>query len=312
MAVPAPIFPPTVPDAPVDATTVLPYPGTPAEGAYVPIAIDPIDGDISQAIETYLVPVDGSSDTSTGTPIILSGPDAYVFPVGSTLINNTVTNSNGVTASEVVAIEVAVAPPTFTDNAPTAPLEATTTTPYLGTTVEGAYIPAATDPIDGDLSHAIETYLVSTNATQIVSANGTQVYSANGTQGLPSTPISLTGPDAVILPVGTTQVNNTVTNSQGVTASEVVTIVVAPTIRAKPVVTVKTQRVIVTQPVSAPLKTILYKSNVSWPAWGRAGRCWGFCDGWELREGLGSCPAVEEPLTSPHFVPCLNPTVRGG
>jgi hypothetical protein len=224
-----PAFVANAPTAPFEATTTTPYPGTSLEGKYTPRASDPVDGDLSAAVETYLV--------STNEQIFLSGPNAYIFPVGSTEIQNTVTNSFGVGAEEFVTIVVVAPKPAFAGNAPTAPFEATTNTPYLGTSVAGQYAPAASDPVDGDLSAAVKTYLVSTN-----------------------TLISLSGPNAYIFPVGSTQIRNTVTNSFGESAEEFVTIVV---VAPSPVVTVSTKNVVVTQPDKAPAKTIRYADAVS-------------------------------------------------
>ena len=134
---------------------------------------------------------------------------------------------------------MAVAAPAFAANAPTSPFEATVNTPYLGTSVAGFYTPSASDPVDGDLSASIETFLVSNDQQ-----------------------ISLSGVDAYIFPLGSTQIKNTVTNSFGVSSEEFVTIVVVDT--TKPVVTVAAPlQILVTQPRSAPPKTVNYADKVS-------------------------------------------------
>ena len=101
---------------------------------------------------------------------------------------------------------MAVAAPAFAANAPTTPFEANTNTPYDGANLDGLYAPSASDPIDGDLSASIETFLVS---------NDQQIF--------------LSGVEAYIFPLGSTQIKNTVTNSLGVSSEELVTIVVVDT-----------------------------------------------------------------------------------
>jgi hypothetical protein len=224
-----PAFAANAPTAAFEATTTS---GTSMAGKYTPRAFDAVDGDLSASVETYLV--------STNQLISLSGPNAYIFPVGATQILNSVTNSFGVGAEELVTIVVVAPTPAFAGNAPTAAFEATTTT---GTSVAGKYAPKASDPVDGDLSASVQTYLAATNQL-----------------------ISLSGPNAYIFPVGSTQIKNTVTNSFGVGAEELVTIVVvaAPQPAApQPVLTVPTTPIIVTQPDKAPAKTIHYKDAVS-------------------------------------------------
>jgi hypothetical protein len=98
--------------------------------------------------------------------------------------------------------QVAVAPPVprFTSNGPASPFEATTASPYLGTTLAGKYAPNATDVVQGDVSAAIKTYLDATNA-----------------------PIDLA---TYVLPLGATNIIHVVTNSFGMTAQQAVTVVV--------------------------------------------------------------------------------------
>jgi hypothetical protein len=126
--------------------------------------------------------------------------------------------------------------PTFGPG-PSGPFEATVNKPYLGTSVAGKYAPTASDPVDGDLSAAIKTYLVSNN-----------------------TLISLSGSKAYIFPVGSTQIRNTVTNSRGVSAEQTVTIVV---VGPKPLLEVKDTSITVTQPANENLKTVRYADGVS-------------------------------------------------
>jgi hypothetical protein len=122
--------------------------------------------------------------------------------------------------------------PTFGPG-PAGPFEATTATPYLGTSVAGKYAPTATDAVQGDISDAIVTYLAATNA-----------------------PIALA---TYVFPLGTTAITHAVTNSRGITAQQAVTIKVVDT--TKPALTVD-NNVLVTQPQSAPLKTVHYPNRV--------------------------------------------------
>ncbi|GBF91631.1 hypothetical protein Rsub_04371 [Raphidocelis subcapitata] len=197
-----PVFDPALEDISVDATS--------AAGAvvtYAPTAND--DG----------APVTVTCDPASGSQ----------FVIGTT----PVTCTAGVTTGTFNVI-VAVAAPAFAANAPTTPFEANTNTPYVGANLSGLYTPSASDPVDGDLSASIETFLVSNDEQ-----------------------ISLSGVDAYIFPLGSTQIKNTVTNSFGVSSEEFVTIVVVGT--TKPVVTVATPlQILVTQPRSAPPKTVNY------------------------------------------------------
>jgi hypothetical protein len=95
---------------------------------------------------------------------------------------------------------VAVSAPLFAANAPAEFYEASTATPYLGTTLGGKYAPNATDAIDGDLSGTVKTYLAATNA-----------------------PIALA---TYVFPLGTTAITHTVNNSYGLVAKQTVTIAV--------------------------------------------------------------------------------------
>jgi hypothetical protein len=123
-------------------------------------------------------------------------------------------------------------PPVF-GPAPNNPFEATTATPYLGTTLAGKYAPAATDAIDGNLSANVTTFLAATNA-----------------------PIALA---TYVFPLGSTTVKNVVANSRGVTAEQTVTVTVVDT--TQPALTVG-NNVQVVQPQPAPLKTIQYANRV--------------------------------------------------
>ncbi|GBG00654.1 hypothetical protein Rsub_13383 [Raphidocelis subcapitata] len=200
-----PVFDPALEDINVDATS--------AAGAVV--TYDPLANN------------DGVPVTVTCTPA--SGTQ---FAIGTTLVTCTA----GVTTGTFNVI-VAVAAPAFAANAPTTPFEATVNTPYLGTSVAGLYTPSASDPIDGDLSASIKTFLVSNNQ---------QIF--------------LSGASAYIFPLGSTQIKNTVTNSLGVSSEELVTIVVVDT--TKPVVTVATPlQINVVQPDPAPTKTVDYASK---------------------------------------------------
>ena len=106
----------------------------------------------------------------------------------------------------------AAQPPTFGPG-PSGFFEASTATPYLGASVAGSYAPTATDPVQGDISAAILTYLTATNQL-----------------------ISLSGPGAYIFPLGRTNITNVVTNAYNVTAQQTVTIRVRDT--TAPVLTV--------------------------------------------------------------------------
>jgi hypothetical protein len=106
----APVFGPG-PSGPFEATTATPYLGASVAGLYAPTATDPVQGDISSAILTYL--------TATNQLISLSGPGAYIFPLGRTNITNVVTNAYGVTAQQTVTIRVIdTTPPVVTVAAP--------------------------------------------------------------------------------------------------------------------------------------------------------------------------------------------------
>jgi hypothetical protein len=131
-------------------------------------------------------------------------------------------------------VTVAVAPPSFVANAPTEPFEANKRTPF-GANLTRLYVPRAVDPIDGDLSASIKTFLVSNNQQ-----------------------ITLSGLSAYIFPLGSTQIKNAVTNSAGLTTEELVTIVVVDT--TKPVLTVKPLLVVV-NPWPAPERRIRYPGN---------------------------------------------------
>ncbi|GBF94287.1 hypothetical protein Rsub_06909 [Raphidocelis subcapitata] len=311
VAVAAPAFAANAPTTPFEANTNTPYIGANLDGLYAPSASDAIDGDLSASIETFLV--------SNDQQIFLSGVEAYIFPLGSTQIKNTVTNSLGVSSEEFVTIVVVdTTPPVFdpalaninvpatsaagavvtynptaTNNGgpvavtcaptsgsqfaigttlvtctagvttgtfnvtvtssptfapgPTSPFQATTSTPYVGTSVAGLYAPSASDPKDGDLSASIKTFLVSTNQ---------QIF--------------LSGASAYIFPLGSTQIKNTVTNSFGVTAEQLVTIVVVDT--TKPVVTVTGEsEILVTQAAPpARLRTVNYADKCTATDLGKA------------------------------------------
>jgi hypothetical protein len=112
-------------------------------------------------------------------------------------------------------------------------LEVTTTKPYLGTSVAGKYARTATDPVQGDISGAIQTYLAATNA-----------------------PIALA---TYVFPLGTTNITNAVTNSRGLTAQQTVAITAVDTTR--PALSVGND-VLVVQPHLAPLKTVQYPNRV--------------------------------------------------
>jgi hypothetical protein len=130
---------------------------------------------------------------------------------------------------------VARTPPSIAANAPSDPFEASTSSPYPGASLAGLYAPRASDPVDGDLTASLQTFLVS-NSQQI----------------------SLSGASAYIFPLGSTQIKNAVTNSAGLTTEELVTIVVVDT--TKPVVSVDAAPIVVTQAPNAAPQTI------SWPA----------------------------------------------
>ena len=99
VAVAAPSFAANAPTEPFEATTATPFLGAVLTAAQcTPRATDAIDGDLSSQIQTFLA--DGY------VQITLSGPGAYTFPLGSTAIINSVTNSFGVTADESVTIVV--------------------------------------------------------------------------------------------------------------------------------------------------------------------------------------------------------------
>ena len=110
----------------------------------------------------------------------------------------------------------------FASNAPTGPFEANTSSPYLGTPIGSQYAPSASNPVDGDQSAAIKTFL----------ADGTEITLST-----------------YVFPLGPTLINHTVTNSAGVTTEEQVTIVVADTIA--PVVTVAAPAFLVTLPTGS-------------------------------------------------------------
>ena len=86
------------PNNPFEATTATPYLGTTMDGRYAPTATDPVQGDVSASIKTYL--------TATGQQIALSGASSYLFPLGPTDITNVVTNAYNVTAQQTVTIRV--------------------------------------------------------------------------------------------------------------------------------------------------------------------------------------------------------------
>ena len=86
------------PNNPFEATTATPYLGTTMDGKYAPTATDPVQGDVSASINTYL--------TATGQQIALSGPSSYLFPLGPTNITNVVTNAYNVTTQQTVTIRV--------------------------------------------------------------------------------------------------------------------------------------------------------------------------------------------------------------
>jgi glutamyl-tRNA reductase len=90
--------------------------------------------------------------------------------------------------------------PRFTSNGPTSTFEATTATPYLGTTLAGKYAPNATDVVQGDVSAAIVTYLAATNA-----------------------PLDLA---TYVFPLGATNISHVVANSFDVAVQQAVTIIV--------------------------------------------------------------------------------------
>jgi hypothetical protein len=126
-------------------------------------------------------------------------------------------------------------PPTFGPG-PSGPFEATTSSPYIGTTVAGKYTPTATDLATGaDLSASIKTFLVSNNQQ-----------------------IALSGAGAYIFPLGSTQIKNAVTSSSGVSAEQVVTITVVDT--TQPTITVK-GNIQLTNPSPAPRRTVKYPSD---------------------------------------------------
>ncbi|GBF94290.1 hypothetical protein Rsub_06912 [Raphidocelis subcapitata] len=306
-----PVFVGSAPSGAFEVNSNTDYLGADLTGMYAPSASDPVDGDLSASIKTFLV--------EGGKEISLSGASAYIFPLGSTKIKNTVTNSRGVSAEETVTIEVAdttkpvvtvadpaiivdtqtgakpdkavsyagkctatdLAPvtitynppsgssfpvdktttvtctatdassntaagtfqvtinssPVFVSSAPTGAFEATTSTPYLGASIARHYTPRVSDPVDGDLSASIKTFLVE-----------------GGKE------ISLSGASAYIFPLGSTKIKNTVTNSRGVSAEETVTIEVADT--TKPVVRVAAPANIVdTQTGTNPTKVVSFTNK---------------------------------------------------
>ena len=93
-----------------------------------------------------------------------------------------------------------MSPPLLAAKAPAEFYEATTATPYLGTTLDGKYAPNATDAIDGDLSAKIKTYLAATNE-----------------------PITLA---TYVFRLGSTDIINAVTNSFNLISQQTVTITV--------------------------------------------------------------------------------------
>jgi hypothetical protein len=76
---PPPTFSP-IPDGTFEATTATPYLGTILDGKYAPNATDSLLGDVSASVRTYL--------TETNQLIALSGPGAFVFPLGKTGIRH--------------------------------------------------------------------------------------------------------------------------------------------------------------------------------------------------------------------------------
>jgi hypothetical protein len=99
------------PSGPFEATVGTPYLGTTLDGKYAPTATDPVQGDISASIKTYL--------NATGQQIDLSGANSFLFPRGPTDITNVVTNGYGVTAQQTFAIVVQdTTPPAVTVAAP--------------------------------------------------------------------------------------------------------------------------------------------------------------------------------------------------
>ncbi|GBG00167.1 hypothetical protein Rsub_12924 [Raphidocelis subcapitata] len=138
------------------------------------------------------------------------------------VVNCTATDFSGNTATGTFTVTINSVPTFVTTH-----FEATTNTPYLGASAAGKYAPYAFDVVDGHLSASIKTFLV------------------NGGQQ-----ISLSGANAYIFPLGSTEIKNTATNSRGATAEELVTIVVADT--TKPRITVaEPMNVIVTSPASS-------------------------------------------------------------
>ncbi|GBG00560.1 hypothetical protein Rsub_13350 [Raphidocelis subcapitata] len=170
-------------------------------------ALDDISVDATSAAGAVVTYAPTATDTGAPVAVTCNPASGSQFAFGTT----PVTCTAGVTTGTFNVI-VAAAAPAFAANAPTSPFEATVNTPYLGTSVAGLYTPSASDPVDGDLSASIETFLVSNDQQ-----------------------ISLSGVDAYIFPLGSTQIKNTVTNSFGVSSEELVTIVVVDT--TKPVVT---------------------------------------------------------------------------
>jgi hypothetical protein len=124
-------------------------------------------------------------------------------------------------------------PPVFGPG-PSGFFEATTATPYLGTSVAGKYAPTATDPVQGDISGAIQTYLAATNE-----------------------PIDLA---TYVFPRGPTNITHVVANGFNVTAEQTVTIRVRDT--TAPTVAVAAPADIAVSPGSGPIN---YSGKVGAP-----------------------------------------------
>jgi hypothetical protein len=90
--------PPTFTSGTSASTEATTSAGASFAGIYTPTAVDYTGASLSSSIQTFLV--------STGAQIQLSGTSAYIFPRGSTLIRNSVTNSAGLTAQQTVNITV--------------------------------------------------------------------------------------------------------------------------------------------------------------------------------------------------------------
>jgi hypothetical protein len=95
---PPPSFGPT-PDGTFEATTATPYLGTTLNGKYAPTATDPVQGDVSASIKTYL--------TATNEQIYLSGLSSYLFPLGATAVRNVLRDDYGRVFEQAATIAVA-------------------------------------------------------------------------------------------------------------------------------------------------------------------------------------------------------------